>query len=248
MLKKLYISALFLTSLSAKSISVAVAANVSYALNDLKAEFHKLYPDITINATLTSSGKLTAQIKNGANYEVFMSADMKYPKALYDENLSLTEPKVYARGSLAYLSIKDLDFSNGLNILKDDSVQKIAIANPKTAPYGRASVEAMKNLKLYENMQSKLVYAQTISQSVSYALSATDIGFVAESSLYSPKMKQYKKGIHWESVDKTLYTPIDQGIILLKTAKDNKEAKAFYDFILSPKAKEIFKRYGYLLP
>ena len=234
-------------ALFAGEINIAVAANVSYAMDELKTEFAKTHPDTKVQVTLGSSGKLTAQIKNGAPYGLFMSANMKYPQALYDDKIATTKPVVYAQGALAYLSAKPQDFAQGINLLASDKIQKIAIANPKTAPYGKAAVEAMKKAGIYADAEKKFVYAESISQVVTYALSAADIGFIAKSSLYSPKMSAYKKDVNWAEVDPKLYTPIKQGIVLLKFAKENKEYQAFYDFILSEKAKTIFKKYGYIL-
>lgn len=248
MKKVLIIIAFLASTLSASSINIAVAANVSYAIDELKKEFSKTNPNINVRVTLGSSGKLTAQIKNGAPYELFMSANMKYPDALYADALATTKPIIYAQGSLAYLSAKKRDFSKGILMLKDKSISKIAMANPKTAPYGKAAVQAMKNAKVYEDVKKKLVYAESISQTVAYAVTATDLGFVAKSSLYSPKMTRFKKGINWSDVDAKLYTPINQGIVMLKASNNNKDVKAFYDFILSKKAKEIFQNYGYQTP
>ena len=249
MIKKSLLVLLFLvSSVFAEKLNIAVAANVSYAIGELKAEFNKTYPDIEVNETLTSSGKLTAQIKNGAPYDIFMSANMKYPNALYSDGLAVTRPLVYAQGSLAYLSNAKLDYSKGIELVTESNIKKIAIANPKTAPYGKAAVEAMTNGKVYNKVKGNLVYAESISQTVTYALTATDVGFIAKSTLYSPKMKKYKKGVNWEDVDPKLYTPINQGIVLLKKAENNKAAKAFYDFMLSEKAKKILNAYGYLVP
>lgn len=234
--------------LFANTINIAVAANVSYAIGDLIKEFNKENPDTKVQVTLGSSGKLTAQIKNGAPYLVFMSANMKYPKALYDEKIAITKPIIYAQGSLAILSSSKKDFSKGIFLTKEKSINKIAVANPKTAPYGKAAIEAMKNADLLDSVQNKFVYAESISQTVSYAITAADIGFIAKSSLYSPKMSMYKEGVNWVDVDSKLYTPISQGVVILKTAQNNLEAKAFYDFILSDNAKVIFKRFGYLVP
>lgn len=232
----------------AGTVKIAVAANVSYAMEVLKKEFNTLYPDTQVQVTLGSSGKLTAQIKNGAPYQLFMSADMGYPEALDKDGLAITKPLVYAQGSLAYLSNKKQDFTTGMALLKSNKIAKIAIANPKTAPYGEAAVEAMKNAGVYEGIKEKLVFAESISQTVSYAVTATDIGFIAKSSLYSPQMSHFKEGIHWADVDSKLYTPINQGIVILKQGQKNEEVKAFYDFILSKKAQKIFRDFGYLLP
>lgn len=231
--------------LFAGSINVAAAANVTYAIDELKAEFAKINPNVKIVVTLGSSGKLTAQIKNGAPYGLFMSANMKYPQALYADGIATTKPVVYAQGGLAFLSTRKQEFS--MELLRSEKIKKIAVANPKTAPYGLAAVEAMKNAKVYDDVRSKFVYAESISQTVSYTMIATDIGIIAISSLYSPKMGQYKEGVNWACVDPKLYTPIKQGVVLLKHAQDNRDYKAFYDFVLSDKAKEIFKKYGYIL-
>lgn len=142
---------------------------------------------------------------------------------------------------------KPLDFSKGIALLANKDIEKIAIANPKTAPYGTAAIEALKNANILDKVESKFVYAESISQAVTYAMTAADVGFIAKSSLYDEKMSQYKENINWISVDPKLYTPIDQGIVILNRAKDNKEAKAFYDFILSDNAKKIFIDFGYLV-
>ena len=234
-------------TLSANEINIAVAANVSYAIDELKSEFAKTNPDTKVRVTLGSSGKLTAQIKNAAPYGLFMSADMKYPQALYEEKIAITKPIVYAQGALAYLSVKKQDFSKGIALLKEDKIVKIAIANPKTAPYGKAAAEALKNANIYNAVKSKFVYGESISQTVSYVVMAADIGLIAKSSLYSPKMRQYVENINWSPVDTSLYTPTHQGIVLLKYSEGNKAYRAFYDFILSDKAKVIFKKYGYII-
>ncbi len=247
-MQRVLLSILFISvTLSAGEITIAVAANVSYAIDELKAEFAKTDPDTKVRVTLGSSGKLTAQIKNGAPYGLFMSANMRYPQALYDEKIAITEPVVYAEGALAYLSVRKRDFSKGVALLEDEKIVKIAIANPKTAPYGKAAVEALKKAEIYDAIKAKFVYGESISQTVSYAVTAAEIGIIAKSSLYSSKMTQFKEGVNWVSMDSSLYTPIEQGIVLLKYGEEEKAYRAFYDFILSEKATEIFKQYGYII-
>ena len=210
MLKNLLLGSLFLcNSLFAGDIKIAVAANVSYAIDDLKKEFNKLYPNTKVKVTLGSSGKLTAQISHGAPYQLFMSANMKYPNALYKNKIAITKPLVYAKGSLAYLSNKQQDFSQGISLVKNPNIKRIAVANPKTAPYGIATKQALENAGVYNNIKKKFIYGESISQTVSYAVTAADIGFIAKSSLYSPKMAKFKKGINWIEVDTKLYNPID---------------------------------------
>jgi molybdate transport system substrate-binding protein len=248
MKKMIIIWFLLCNSLFAGTITIAVAANVSYAMDDLKKAFHELHPEIKGKTILGSSGKLPAQIKHGAPYQLFMSANMKYPEALYAEKIAVSEPKVYAEGTLALFSVKNHDFSKGLGLLKERDIQKIAVANPKTAPYGIAADEALRNAGLYEDIKNKFIFGESISQTVSYAVTAADIGIIATSSLYSRQMQKYKKNVHWKEIDPTLYTPIKQGIVILKNAKSDLEVKAFYDFILSADAQKILRQFGYRIP
>lgn len=232
-------------TLSAGDITIAVAANVSYAIEALKKEFNVIYPETNVQVILGSSGKLTAQIKHGAPYTLFMSADMKYPEALFSDKIAVTKPIVYAQGALAFLSVKEKDYDANMTVLKSEGIKKIAIANPQTAPYGIAAEEALRNAGLYEELKEKFVYGESISQTVTYATSAADIGIIAKSSLFSPQMSHFQESIHWRDINETLYTPIDQGMVILKKGEGNPEVKAFYDFILSKKAKEVLMNFGY---
>ena len=245
-MKSLALSILLgLVTLNAGEITIAVSANVSYAIEALKKEFNVIHPETKVEVILGSSGKLTAQIKHGAPYGLFMSANMKYPEVLYSENLAVTKPVVYAQGALAFLSQKERNFDENMTVLRSKDIKKIAIANPQTAPYGVAASEALKNAGMFEELREKFVYGESISQTVAYATTAADIGIIAKSSLYSPQMSHFKESIHWSDINETLYTPIDQGMVILKKAEGNTEVKAFYDFMLSPKAKEVLKHLGY---
>lgn len=237
-MKSLILLLLLCGSLNAAQIRVAVAANVSYAIKPLIKEFNKTH-ETKVKVILGSSGKLTAQIKNAAPYDIFMSANMKYPNRLYDDKIAVEKPVIYAQGTLAIFSAKPKQLKD-ISIINE--VNKIAIANPKTAPYGKAAFQAIKNANLLKNNIKKFVYAENISQTVQYAIVATDIGFIAKSSLYSPNMTKYKEKTNYIDVPPSLYSPIEQGIALIS---HKKEAKAFYDFVLSNEAKKIFKEYGY---
>ncbi len=247
--KKLFIIALFFSSLLyAQTVTIALAANVSYAMNELQTAFYKKYPDIKLRMIIGGSGKLSAQIKNGAPYDIFMSANMHYPEALYKENMAITKPRIYAQGALAILSQRPRDLTQGIKIVTTTKIKHIAMANPKTAPYGKASMEALKNAKLYQKIKPKLIFGDSIAQTVTYTMTAADLGFIAKSALYCLEMKQFKKDKNWIEVDTNLYTPISQGIIITKHGSNNSAAKKIYDFILSKEAKNIFKKYGYNTP
>ncbi len=245
--KVLIVLSFLVTVLNASHINIAVAANVSYAMDELKKEFSKISPNTKVDVTLGSSGKLTAQIKNGAPYQLFMAANMKYPNALYKDGSAVTKPVVYAQGGLAMLSAKVRDLSKGVRIILTDGISKIAIANPRTAPYGKAAMEAIRYSIGLNDVNDKFVYAESVSQTVSYTVSAADIGFIAKSSLYSPKMARYKKDKNWIEVDPKLYTPIKQGIVVLKNGESDPDIKAFYEFMLSQRAKKIMKDFGYIV-
>ena len=246
---KYILALLFCTSvLFGGTIKIAVAANVSYAIEDLKKAFHERFPDIKVETVLGSSGKLTAQIQNGAPYDLFMSANMKYPQALYASGAAVTIPLVYAQGALALVTTGKTDLSKGLDVLKEERIKRIAVANPKTAPYGVAAKAALEKAGLYDTLKPKFVYGESISQTMTYALRAADVGIVAKSALYSPKLAHLQKGKQWVSVDTKYYRPIDQGIVILKQGENSVETAAFYAFIFSKKAEEIFKAYGYMVP
>jgi len=233
--------------LCASEITVAVAANLSYVVEDLKKEFSRSHPDINVRVIIGSSGKLSSQIRNGAPYGLFMSADMHYPQTLFADKIALFKPQVYAQGTLAYFSTQERDFSKGIELLRAESIEKIALANPVTAPYGKAAQTAMENAGVYTDVKSKLVFAESVSQSLSYVFTAADIGIIASSSLHTKKMKKYKENIHWIEVNRKLYEPIKQGVVLLKHSENIKAYELFYSFILGNEAKNIFKKHGYLI-
>ena len=235
----------FVIVLFSDEITIAVAANVSYAIEPLIKSFNRQNPECKVNIIMGSSGKLTAQIIHGAPYDIFLSANMKYPNRLYKNGLTLTKPRAYAQGALAILSTTKRNYNKSISILKDNSISKIAIANPKTAPYGVATQEALKNAKIYKQLEKKFVYGESISQTVMYATKVADIGIISKSSLCSPQMKAYKESVHWIEVNPMLYTPIDQGIVILKHAGESSNVKAFYQFMLGIEAKEILKSFGY---
>lgn len=234
-------------ALSAEPLTVAVAANVKYAFADLQQEFTR-QTGIPVRAAFGSSGKLTAQIESGAPFDLFLSADMKYPAALYARKLATAAPTVYANGVLVLWTVKPLDLTRGLKVLTDPAVQKIAIANPALAPYGREAVKALDHLGLRAAVEGKLVYGESISQTSQYIDSgAADAGFTAKSIVLAPSVQG--KG-HWVEVPRDSYQPIAQGVVILKYGEDThaKAAHRFVEFLASPAARTIFEKYGYVLP
>jgi len=248
-LKKLVILfTVLLVNLSfAQKLTIAAAANVQYALDELVNSFKKDYPGLKINKIISSSGKLTSQIVRGAPYDIFLSADMKYPWFVYKKGYAVTEPKVYAYGVLVLWSMKNIPLKKrGIAILLDKHIKRIAVPNPKNAPYGREAIRVLKHYKIYERIKSKIVYGESVSQTNQYIYrKLADIGFTSKSTVVSPKLRNRGK---WIEIDKKVYNPIEQGVVLLKQGKNNEYAKKFYDFIFTQKARLILKKYGYLIP
>jgi len=245
MLKVLPLLLVLSLTLQAAVVKLAVAANLSFAIQELVADFQNEHPNIKIQTSISGSGKLASQILHGAPYDIFLSANTYYPQKLYNLHKGVREPKIYAKGSLVLLSSKPRDFSQGLLVLLDKDVSRIAMANPKTAPYGKATQEALQNAHLYQKLKNKLIYGESIAQTLAYTLHAADFGFVAKSALFAPQLQHFQKNKNWIDVPTHLYTPIEQSALLLKNAEKNSAATLFYDYLFSSKAQEILHKYGY---
>jgi len=229
-----------------QKITVAVAANMQYAFNELKAEFEKKY-QVNVNGVIGASGNLTRQIMQGAPFDVFISADTKYPESIYSKGFAAEKPKVYARGALVlWTTKKELPLNGHLRFLLSDDIKSIAIANPKIAPYGTAAEILLKKVGLFDMLKSKLVYGESISQTTQFiGTGNADIGFTAKAVVLSNQMKN--KG-RWIELNSKNYPPIFQSAVLLRYgAKNNSvNAKKFYQFLFSENAKDIYKKYGYI--
>ncbi len=228
-----------------EKITVAVAANVQYVMADLKKEFEK-QSGKEIQLVISSSGKLTSQIREGAPFDVFVSADTRYPQEIYTQGGSDEKPKVYASGTLVLWSMQIPKDDLTPAFLTSNKIKKIAIPNPRVAPYGEAAIQVLDKLNLKQQLQKKLVYGESISQTAQYITTGSvEAGFNALSVVLAPEMKN--KG-SWVVVDSSLYKPIEQAAILLKHSDDSPKketSKQFYDFLYSKKGKEIFMKFGY---
>lgn len=234
--------------LQAAPLTVAVAASLKYVFDDLAVEF-KHQTGIETQSVFNASGKIATQIRQGAPFDVFMSADMAYPEGLYQDGYALSQAKPYAYGVLVLWTKKaDIDLSQGVAGLTASTVKHIAIANPKVAPFGKQALEAMHFYKLREALTPKLVYGESIGQTSQYVDSkAVDVGFVAKSIVLAPEMAG--RGT-WVPVPAESYTPIAQGLVILRHGIESNAdaARQFYSFVQSAKARAIFARYGYQLP
>jgi molybdate transport system substrate-binding protein len=235
----------FAAPVFAQNLKVAVAANLQSVMKVLRKDF-KQRTGIEIEPIGGSSGNLAAQIRNGAPYDLFLSADMNFPEVLFKEGFSKKKPVVYAQGSLIICSNQDIGFENWERLLMTERINQIAIANPAIAPYGKAAEEALRRKGIYADIESKIVFGESISQVNTYITSGVvEVGFTTQSLV---KDAANKTRLYWLAVDPKIYAPIEQGMVLLKHGAGNADAEKFYQYILSPAARAIFKEYGYRIP
>ena len=232
----------------ADEISVAAAADLTFAFKDVAEKFQE-QSGIKVKLSLGSSGNFFSQIQNGAPYDLFFSADMGYATKLQDTGLtelgSLTE---YATGSIVLWtpSSSKIEVNSGLSALKDPSIHKIAIANPEHAPYGRAAVAALKHESLYDLIKDKLVLGENISQTTQFVQSGNaDIGILALSLAMAPAMKDEGKYFVIPADD---YPPIRQAAVILKSSQKKESAHKFLRFLQTPEIAALMKRYGFAAP
>jgi molybdate transport system substrate-binding protein len=220
---------------------VAVAANFTEPAKEIAA----LFKEKTGNEALLSfgaSGAFFTQITHSAPFEVFLSADSDRPKAAIDGGFAIPDSLfTYAIGKLVLWS-RVVDVTDGEAALKAGKFLKLSIANPIAAPYGTAAVETMKALGVYDALKAKIVQGNSIAQAFQFVDTRNaEVGFVALSQLYG-----VTAGTRWE-VPPTLYAPIRQDAVLLKTGADSDASKAFLDFLKGPEARAIIERFGYAL-
>jgi molybdate transport system substrate-binding protein len=182
---------------------------------------------------------------NGADFDLFFSADIQYPKKLKDAGLTLSEPKLYGIGRIVLWS-SGLDVSKGLPVLATGKNLKIAVANPEHAPYGQRAIESLKFYSVYESVKDELIYGENISQAAQFCLTGNaDAGILALSLALSPAMKDKGKYI---LIDQKSHQPLEQAYVILNSAKGKKEPFAFAKFIETKVSKAIFEKYGFTLP
>jgi molybdate transport system substrate-binding protein len=242
------IAALALAALpAAAQITAAVAANAQPAMEEMRVDFKKA-TGADVKAVYGSSGKLTTQIKNGAPFDIFISADMEFPDSLAKWGYAAGKPRPYAYGKLVLWTTRAIDPALGPAALSGPGIGKIALADPLRAPYGRESVKALKKAGVYDAVKDKFVYGESIGQVNQYILlGAVDIGFTAKSVVVAADMQGKGK---WAEVDSSLYDPIAQGAVVCKYGSENNPTLSakFLEYLYSPPARAIFAKYGYKLP
>jgi molybdate transport system substrate-binding protein len=236
------------SSVRGQTLRVAAAADLQFAMNDISGQFEKK-TGAKVLASYGSSGSFRAQIENGAPFDLFFSADAQYPQQLIStgtaDGPSLT---VYAQGHLVLWAPAGANLhlgERGFEVLKDMRVQKIAIANPEHAPYGRAAVAALQKARVYEEIKAKLVFGENISQAAQFVQSGNaQVGIIAMSLTFAESMKG---GERWD-VPADFYPPLLQSAVIVHSSTNKALASAFLEFVKSEEGRRILTKYGLTPP
>jgi molybdate transport system substrate-binding protein len=230
----------------AQSITVAAAADLKFCLDDIVAAFHKSHAGADVKVVYGSSGNFDAQIRQGAPFDVFFSADIAFPRELVKAGFATGEVHPYAVGRIVLWSTT-LDASKlTLKDLLRADIAKVAIANPQHAPYGKRAEEALRASGIWDAVQPKLVLGENIAQTAQYVQSGNaQAGIVALSLVLSPDAA--KMGGYYLIPD-NLHQPLEQGFVITHRAADNALAKTFAEYVQSPPARALMVHYGFALP
>lgn len=224
-----------------KKLRIATAASAQFVLEELGEKFGKKH-GVTVDVITSSSGKLATQILNSAPFDIFFAANMRYPEEVEAGGKSESEPQVYGYGLPVFWTLEDyIELDVNGKFLLDDRVNKIAIANPKTAPYGEKAVDYLKAIGLYDQVEPKLVYGESISQVNEYVQNRTvQVGISAKSIVLSPGIEE--KGHFLELGD--AYR-IEQGCVVLSNTGENDLKQKFIDYVFSDEGRAVFAEFGY---
>lgn len=241
--------ALHVSTAAAGEITIAAASDLNFAFKELIADFEGKTGD-RVKLSLGSSGNFFSQIQNGAPYDLYFSADIRYPQKLIESGHAASDSLYrYAVGRIVVWAPKASSLpveKNGLRVLLDPAAKKIAIANPKHAPYGRAAVSAMEHEDIYDAVKGKLVLGENISQAAQFVESgAADVGVIALSLALAPPMQA--AGRFWE-IPPGAHPPIEQGAVQLKGARQPAVAAKFLEYLKGSVGQAVMIRYGFVVP
>jgi molybdate transport system substrate-binding protein len=228
-----------------QEVTIAAAADLRYALDEITSHFQS-ETAIYVKVVYGSSGNIFQQIHNGAPFDLFFSANSDYPKKLEAAGLSVPGSYYeYARGHIVLLmsSSSAWDLQQGLKVLLEPSIKRVAIADPGHAPYGQAAVAALKSQGIYDQVSSKIVVGENIAQAASFVTSgAADIGIVAKSLAVLPSARAR---IRFVEIPAGQYPPIEQACVALKSSTKQDAARRFLTYIRGPEASNILQQYGF---
>lgn len=230
----------------AGKLTVAAAADMKFAMADIVAAFNQSHPGDKVEVTFGSSGKTFTQIQQGAPYDMFFSADIKFPKELIAKGFAQPAPIPYAVGRLVLWSTDPKVKTMTMQDLLASDIKRIAIANPKHAPYGKRAEEALKASGVWEKIESKLVLGEDIVQTSQFVQTGNaQVGLLALSLAMSPKMSQLG---FYQLLPDALHEPLNQAFVITKHGKDNPLSTTFADYMQSPASRATMVRYGFALP
>lgn len=232
------------------AVAIAAAANLVYVLDALNAEFKRTTPAIAVTTATGASGSLFAQIAHGAPFDVFLSADTGYPAQVAAQGLGpASSLRIFATGRLVVWTTRaDLDLNDLSALVRATTVRKVAIAQPKTAPYGRAAQATLEKLGAWSATQSKIVLGESISQTAQFVETGNaDLGFVALSLVLSPRLVHTGR---WREIPPELFAaaPLDHAAVLTTRGAANPAAQRFFEFLGGDAAKKILRASGYRVP
>lgn len=229
-------------------VRVAAAADLGFAFDDLAGLVAEQHPDVELAVTYGSSGTFLQQIRNGAPFDLYLSADLEYPRRLVDDGLASDDDLFrYAVGRLVVWTLEGsaVDPAAGLSVLADPRVRRVSIANPEHAPYGRAAVAAMRSEGVYDAVVPKLVLGENVAQAAEFVQSGNaDAGVVAMSLVLGDPLRDVGR---WAEVPLEAFPRLEQGGVVLASARDVDAARAVRDTVLSPAGRDVLDRYGFLL-
>ena len=242
------------TAHAGEKITIAAAADLKFALDEIVVLFNKAHPADRVETIYGSSGKFQAQIRQGAPFDLYFSADIAYPRALKAEGFAAAEVQPYAVGRIVLWSTSRDTAKMTLADLDDPAIRKIAIANPKHAPYGKRAEEALKAAGVWEKVEGKLVYGENVAQAAQFVQTGNaQAGIIALSLALSPELAKQacpepSRRCGYALIPDKLHQPLEQGFIVTKRAATNPLAQAFARFMAEQEVRAVMARYGFVLP
>lgn len=242
----LFLLILFAAPLRAAEIRIAAAADLRFAMAEVVSLFKKRHPNDSIEVAYGSSGKFHTQIQNGAPYDLFFSADIALPEKLAEQGLAMTPVRPYGLGRIVIWWPRG---GGGLLTLADlgrPDIRRIAIANPRHAPYGQRAVEALQAAQIWSVVENRLVYGENIAQTAQFVQTGNaDVGIIALSLAVAP---EFIENGQYSLIPADLHQPLLQGFVILKRADGKVLAHTFADFFAEPDVRHILRRYGFASP
>lgn len=239
-------SLLFAATAHAEKITVAAAADLKFAMDEIVATFQQTHPADQVDVIYGSSGKFHTQIQQGAPYDLYFSADIAFPRALVKAGFGASDVQPYAFGRIVLWSTSLDATKMTLASLADPKIARVAIANPKHAPYGKRAEEALRAAGVWQQVEPKLVYGENIAHTAQFVQTGNaQVGIIALALAVNPELA--KRGGYWLIPD-DLHEPLEQGYVITKRADGNALAKRFADYMSSQPARAVMTKYGFVLP